>query len=385
MKKNFTLLTLLVLTFSFSQIPAGYYSSATGSGYALKTQLFNIINNNTNSNSNASYGDLWTLYTQAALRDNYYENDGSLLDIYSEIPSGVDNYSYTSTSQQCGGSTPSSEGGCYNREHIVPQSVFSSNYPMYSDAHFVLPSDNRVNGWRNNYPFGKVVSTTGVQCTNSTVGNINSTPCNTTNQSRLGQNANSGYSSGYSGIVFEPIDEFKGDVARALLYFGTRYEDQVTNWNYSMFNGTSNQVFTTTFLNILITWHNQDPVSSYEIAKNNAVYNFQNNRNPFIDRPEFVCQIYSSQCATLSNELFALSNNITIYPNPTSNNTIYVTSTTTLKDIIVYNVNGQIVQQIKNPNTINTETYQVSNLNSGFYMIKLSSDSGSTTKKIIVN
>ena len=86
-----------------------------------------------------------------------------------------------------------------------------------------------------------------------------------------------------------------------ILYFATRYENEVGSWTYTMFNGTSNQVFTTTSLNILITWHNNDPVSNREIVRNNAIYNRQGNRNPFIDRPEYVCQIWSSACAALNN------------------------------------------------------------------------------------
>jgi endonuclease I len=391
MNKKITLLFLLSITFGVAQIPSGYYDSALLptplTGYTLKTELHNIIDNNTNSSGTASYGDMWTLFTQPGFRDNYYENNSSLLDIYSEIPSGADSYEYTSTADQCGGSTPSSEGGCYNREHTIPQSVFggSNTYPMYSDAHFVIPTDNRVNGWRDNYPFGKVVSSSGVQCTNGTLGNVSSTPCYTTNQSRIGNNLNSGYSAGYSGVVFEPIDEFKGDIARALLYYGTRYEDQVTSWSYVMFNGSSNQVYTNTFLNILITWHLNDPVSAYEIAKNNAVYTFQGNRNPFIDHPEFVCQIYTTQCATLSSESFASLNDVSIYPNPTSNGSFSISSAIELNTITIYNVNGQIIQEIKNPSTIGNETYNVNNLSTGFYLVQLASENGSITKKVIVN
>lgn len=385
MKKNFTLTAILIYSaLSFGQIPAGYYNTATGNGYVLKTQLKNIIDNNTNSLSNASYGDLWTLYTNTAFRDNYYENNGSLLDIYSERPSGPDSYEYTSTSQQCSGSTPSSEGGCYNREHTMPQSVFSSAYPMYSDAHFVLPTDNRVNGWRDNYPFGKVVTNTAVAATNSTVSNVNSTPVFTSNQSRLGQNSNIGYAAGYSGVVFEPIDEFKGDIARAMLYFATRYENEIPGWSYLMFNGTSNQVFTNTFLNILIKWHLLDVVSPYEIAKNNTIYLFQGNRNPYIDHPEYICQIWPTQCTTLSSDSFILENSISIYPNPAINSEITITSEIELKSIVLYNINGQIIQEIKNPAHIDN-SYKMNNLPSGFYLVQMASENAIATKKIMVN
>lgn len=384
MKKITTLLSLFIVTFCLGQIPAGYYNTATGTGYTLKTNLYNIIDNNTNSSGTANYGDLWTLYTQSAFRDNYYENNGTLLDIYSEKPSGTDSYEYSSTSEQCSGSTPSAEGGCYNREHTMPQSVFSSAYPMYSDAHFVLPTDNRVNGWRDNYPFGKVVTTTAVAATNGTVSNAASTPVFMTNLSRLGQNSNTDYAAGYTGVVFEPIDEFKGDIARALLYFGTRYQNQVTGWSYAMFNGTSNQVYTNTFLNILIKWHLQDAVSAYEIAKNNAVYNFQGNRNPYIDHPEYVCQIWTTQCAALSTDGFISLNDVSVYPNPSNENKINIQSSVEIKDIQLYSINGQLIKEVENPEFSNN-FYTLDNLPKGFYFLRLSSDNQSTIKKVIIN
>jgi len=365
-----------------SQIPIDYYSSATGTGYTLKTQLSQIISNNTNSSgSSANYGGLWTLYTQPAMRDNYYENNGTLLDIYSENPTGVDAYEYTSTTQQCSGSTPLNEGGCYNREHIIPQNVFTSQYPMQSDAHFVLPSDNRVNGWRDTYPFGMVVTTMGVACTNSAAGNAGTTPCFTTNGSRLGRNTNTGYATGYSGIVFEPINEFKGDVARAIFYFITRYETRVSTWSYPMFNGTSTQVLTDTFLEIMKQWHILDPVSNYEIAKNNRIhYNFQGNRNPFIDNPSYVTAIWGTALSSVSFEL----DNISVYPNPVNDNRINIQTEVVLDEIQLISVNGQIMQQIKKP-TANGTNYTLENLPKGFYILKLSSENQSTIKKIIVN
>ncbi len=354
----------IILSFCFSafalaQIPPGYYNTATGTGYALKTQLYNIIKNNTNSSGTASYGGLWTLYTETQFRDNYYENDGSLLDLYSEKPTATDAYNFTSTTKQCGSYI--NEGDCYNREHIMPQSVFSSQYPMYSDAHFVLPSDGKVNGQRGNLPFGKVATANWVS----------------TNGSKRGINLNAGYSAGYSSDVFEPIDEFKGDVARALLYFATRYENLVTSWNYVMFDGTSTQVYTNTFKNILLTWHQQDPVSAYEIAKNNKVYTFQNNRNPFIDHPEWVTSIWGSP---LSTENIYVNFSVSLYPNPIKNQEFSIVSSYKITEVIIYNLNGQVIQKIENP----FETINLNNLPKGFYFVNISSENLQTVKKIVV-
>lgn len=250
----------------FAQIPSGYYSTATGTGYTLKTQLYNIIKGHTDN----GYAGLYTTY-QTSDVDNFYENDGTVLDMYSENPSGTDPYTYTTgTTQRCG--NYSVEGDCYNREHIIPQSVFNEQSPMVADAHFITPTDGKVNGMRSNYPHG----------------NVNSATYTSQNGSKLGSSA----VSGYSGTVFEPINDFKGDIARMYFYFATRYENTVAGYSYAMFNGSSNQVFTTAFLNMLLAWHAQDPVSAREIARNNAIYSRQNNRNPFIDHPEYVNQIW---------------------------------------------------------------------------------------------
>lgn len=266
MKKNYFLLLLMFTAVGFSQIPSGYYNTATGTGYTLKTQLYNIIKGHTDN----GYAGLYTTY-QTSDVDNFYENDGTVLDMYSENPSGTDPYNYsTGSTQRCG--NYSAEGDCYNREHIIPQSVFSEKSPMVADAHFITPTDGKVNGMRSNYPHGTVSSATYTS----------------QNGSKLGSSS----VSGYSGTVFEPVNEFKGDIARMYFYFATRYENTVAGYSYAMFDGSSNKVFTTAFLNLLLAWNAQDPVSAREIARNNAIYTRQNNRNPYIDHPEYVNQVW---------------------------------------------------------------------------------------------
>jgi len=293
----------LISSISYGQIPAGYYNTASGSGYTLKTQLSNIIDNHNDQGYNAIDG-----FMSSYDLDNYYETgSNTILDIYSENPTSNDPYTFTPGNDECG--NYSQEGDCYNKEHVIPQSVFSSNTPMQSDAHQLLPTDGRVNGFRGNYPFGRVndnnlASQSGI-----------SNP--TQNGSKLGANLNSGYSAGYSGTVFEPIDEFKGDIARIYFYFITRYENQVSNWgSFAMFDGSSDQVLQTTFLSILLEWHSNDSVSQKEIDRNNNIYyNHQNNRNPFVDHPEYVSMIWNpvtdTEAPTAATNLIA--------SNPTTN------------------------------------------------------------------
>ena len=382
MKKQYLLTFLLCSLIGFAQIPADYYTTATGTGLTLKTNLKKIIDNVSDGipsehlHSDQGYTALWTLYTHTAFRDNYYENDGSLLDIYSENPSGADPYIYANTSQQCG--TYSSEGDCYNREHLIPQSYFDgyATNPMKNDPFFVVPSDGKVNGDRNNLPFGEVGTATYTS----------------QNGSKRGNGLNSGYALGYSGVVFEPIDEFKGDVARAFFYFATRYESDMTNFYNAanaatcqaknMFDGSTGRVFANPFLDILVQWHINDPVSAKEIAINNDIYyNHQSNRNPYIDHPEYVGTIWNS---FLENDSFTLENTISIHPNPAINNEITISSVKELNSIVLYNINGQIIQEIKNPTRVNN-SYKVSNLPNGFYLVQMASENAVATKKVIVN
>jgi endonuclease I/chitodextrinase len=267
MKKIILLIGLCCFFVGYSQAPAGYYSTATGTGYTLKTQLYNKIKGHTDK----GYAGLWTTYSTSD-RDHQNENDNTIFDLYSENQNGVDPYTFIYSTEQCG--TYAVEGDCYNREHMIPQSVFNSAAPMVSDAHFIPPTDGKVNGLRSDFPHGMVaVASTTTQ-----------------NGSKLGTSA----VSGFTGTVFEPANAFKGDIARMYFYFVTRYENTVANYIYPMFNRTSNQVFTTSFLNMLLTWHANDPVSAREIERNNAIYARQGNRNPFIDNPSYVNAIWGA-------------------------------------------------------------------------------------------
>ena len=119
------LLSFFTSLVSFAQIPTGYYDTANGlTGAALKTKLSTII---TNGHVDKGYAGLWTGYKTTDI-DKNYENDGSILDMYSENPSGTDPYKFTVTTSQCG--TYSVEGDCYNREHVIPQSLFNQASPQ---------------------------------------------------------------------------------------------------------------------------------------------------------------------------------------------------------------------------------------------------------------
>lgn len=270
----FLIITLITTSIGFAQIPSNYYDSANGlTGYSLKTQLKNII---TNGHSDQGYGSLYYGYETTHsdnVEESGYENDNTVLLFYTENPNGSDSYEYNHGSRQCG--NYNSENDCYNREHIIPQSSFGSASPMQNDIHHVIPSDGYVNGQRGSLPFG-------------TVGSANWT-------SQNGSKRGSSSVAGYGGQVFEPIDEFKGDIARSILYFVTRYENTVNGYtSFEMFNGTESQALEDWAISMLLDWHyNIDPVDQREIDRNDAAYNYQGNANPFVNHPEYANLIWN--------------------------------------------------------------------------------------------
>lgn len=279
MKRSFfSLVFILVFAFSaFAQIPTGYYTNAEGkTGAELKTALYNIISTHTD----VGYDGLYNVYKTS---DNL--PSGKVWDMYSIKTDGNANYFYSHTSgDQCG--SYSSEGDCYNREHTFCDSWLGKASPQRSDAHHILPTDGYVNNRRSSFPHGKVGS---VSWTSS-------------NGSKLGS---SDPSTGYSGTVFEPIDEFKGDFARMYFYVVTCYENKVAGWASNgsageLLDGTKYPALKTWFKTLMLQWNAQDPVSQKEIDRNNAIYALQHNRNPFIDHSEYAEAIWGSATVALN-------------------------------------------------------------------------------------
>lgn len=347
---NKFLLSVFVVTLSgsaFAQIPAGYYDGTDGlTGAALKTKLSEII---TNGHRDNGYDGLWTGY-KTTDRDYFYENDGTILDMYSENPTGKDPYNFTYSSDQCG--SYQSEGGCYNREHVVPQSLFGSRAPMHNDIHFIRATDGKVNGMRSNYPYGKVGSATYTSLNGSKLGTSSST--------------------GYGGTVFEPIDNFKGDVARMIFYFVTRYESQLSTFSSgNMLGSTAYPGLQKWELDQLLAWSAADPVSAEEIARNNASYTFQGNRNPYIDHPEWVSTVWSSSPVTPDNQAPTAALNLATTGATSNSVSLSWTAATDNVAVTSYDiyVNGVFYQTVSGSATAATVTGLAANTSYTFYII----------------
>lgn len=334
----FLLLSAFILK---AQIPPGYYNSAAGlSGSSLQNALHNIIKNHTV----VSYSSLWT-----HLQTTDKKTSGKVWDIYSDVPGGTPPYEFTFVSDQCG--SYAGEADCFNREHSWPQSWFSSASVPSSDIFHVYPTDGYVNNRRGNYPYGHVAAATWTSLNGSKVGSCGDP--------------------GYSSIVFEPIDEYKGDVARSYFYMSTRYLSEDGSWTTS--GATNKSVILPWQVNVLLQWHHQDTVSAKEIARNNNVYGIQNNRNPFIDRPEWADSIWIST-VTGFNEQIMSESLISIYPIP-SRDMVYVSYSGSKEiqvELIVSNILGELVASDRKAE-LNKAGYPINceNWENGIYFITI--------------
>lgn len=320
---RYVLIAALILpAVSAAQIPSGYYDSAQGlSGEALQWALHNIIDNHTV----VSYSYIWTAFYTT---DDRYGNHYYVWDMYS-------NYLYKLGDDQ--GGLASQEGDGYNREHSWPKSWFNDQAPMNTDLFHIVPSDIYVNNRRSNYPYAEVGSTTWVSQNGSRLG-YSSTP-------------------GYSGMAFEPIDEYKGDFARNYFYMATRYKGEDAGWAGSaMTDGADLEDWA---VDMLMEWHENDPVSDKELDRNEAVYAIQNNRNPFIDHPEYVQYIYDptgiEQDTDLKNFLFQ------IIPNPFSGTTTlsYILETEQPVSLDIYDTSGRLVSCLQDGYPVTSGINQV--------------------------
>ncbi len=349
MKKTFSFILLSFSLYIFAVEPTGYYNAAVGkTEAALKTQLYSIISTGT---ANVGYDGLYNIYPTSDLTA-----DGKVWDMYSTC-------SWTHGVKKCGNYSVVCD--CYNREHSIPQSWFSEQSPMVSDAHHIYPTDGKVNGQRSNYPHG--------ECSGGTTLSGG--------KGRLGSST----FAEYSGTVFEPDDEYKGDFARTYFYFATRYQNIMTSFiGGPTFDHTTYPSLATWSIDLYLKWSRQDPVSKKETDRNNAIYGFQNNRNPFIDHPElaeYIWGTHKGESWSLTSALDEVKINFKLSPNPVQNELTINTDETNLT-YTIYNLNGQTL--IQNQLDLSS-TISVDQLKNGMYLLQLISGNRKTIQKFIVS
>ncbi len=350
MKKILFLISLLINGVLFAQIPA-YYSNVnlTLTGMALKAELAQKITNT--HTTLLQYGDIWSTLQQTDLDPT---NSNKVLLIYGyDDGDGNPTTDRTRNKNNYGGNI-----GDWNREHVYAQSLATPNLTTSSpnagtDAHHLRSSDVQMNGDRGNREFA-----TG----SGNAGNV--------------------------GAYWFPGEEWKGDVARMMMYMYLRYSTQCLPNNVGI---GSSVAIDPPMIDLFLQWNAADTVSLYEKNRNNLLETIQGNRNPFIDNPYLATIIWSGTPAQDNWNMTAVNENeinnvFTVYPVPTNNGTITLSFLKTEKvtSIKLYNLSGQIVQEEIYP-TISNQELIINNLPKGLFFLTVNTNQTISTKKIAVN
>jgi len=311
----------VIMTSGFCQIPAGYYDNADGlSGEQLKTALHHIIKNHTE-------------YSYSQTDEMMMETD--------EDPNNSNNVIllYKGTSQAK--STFGGNSNDWNREHVWAKSHgnFGETPPCGTDLHHLRPEDASVNSDRGNKDFD-----------NGGVQHSEATGCY------------------YDSDSWEPRDAVKGDVARMIFYMGVRYEGdngepdlEVVNWVNSAPDPEHGKY------SALYQWHQDDPPDAFEINRNEVIYDYQHNRNPFIDHPEYLIMIYDPTNAIKDTYY----NSLKIFPSPAKDQITINAPIASGSDVVISIADnfGREVYHEAISGGYGTEIVDVSNLNNGFYFL----------------
>ena len=348
-KKSFiTYIFLLFVFITRAQIPA-YYNSIDFdlTGNDLKTQLTQLITDThifflpyTDSSI-----DTWDVIQNSDLDPANFQN---VLLVYGyNDTDGV--FQTDRTRDKDSNCTSNQCTGLWNREHVFARSLANPSLDVSfpsagTDVHNLRSCDSQMNSSRSNRLFA------------NGSGDATITP------------------QGH----FYPGDEWKGDVARIIMYMYLRYPSQCLANDAASGTNTNSPDMPDVFLQ----WNTEDPISDFEIQRNNLIADIQGNRNPFIDNPYLATQIWGGSPAQDTWNVLSitetLTSEISIYPNPTTS-TIYLDCNTSCPiQAIIYNIEGKIIKSINNPNTID-----VSLLQSGYYILKLNNSDNSTFTRFL--
>ncbi|WKK79409.2 endonuclease [Marivirga arenosa] len=293
MKPQLTLF-LAFLVFSLSaQIPEGYYETTAGlDGEELKAELHEIINDHEIYTYTSSNTDTWDILKQT---DKDPEDGSYVIGFYSGFKMDA--------------SKEYDNGNGWNREHVWAKSRGSlgTNRGPGTDVHNLRAADISTNSARNNRNFDEADD-------------------QYIDESGQHQGETDSYTSS-SEWIWEPRDKVKGDVARILFYMATRYEgtngEPDLELREELLSNDSNEPYHAR-LSVLLKWHEEDPVDEIERNRNDVIYSFQENRNPFVDHPEFVSLIWEGEEAEEPEPVLStkeeIKNKFKFYPNPVKTN-----------------------------------------------------------------
>ena len=323
--------------------PTGYYDSIDGlADVSLRQALQDIIADPTIVRAQ-TYADILAILNEA---DQNPANSNQVWLLYTEQGRA-----------KLDVQTGSNNTDKWNREHTFPRSLggffdieedeIADGIDVYwetkadslrhgnSDAHALRAADAAENSTRNNQHYGEYNGPTGT------------------------------------------LGSFKGDVARSVLYMEIRYN------GLSVVNGFPNVSGQMGDLATLLDWHRNDPPDDFEMNRNNIVYNWQKNRNPFIDQPLMVEYIWGTNVGDVWMQSLGAAENelgkVLVYPNPT-NGRIFISQLNTAADVEVYSIEGKLLKYF---NAI--EDYIDLDVASGIYLLNITTGNKTTIQKVIVN
>lgn len=351
--KNFKLIIAFLLFFTVNaQVPA-YYQNIDFNlkGDALKNELSTLITA-THTYELIYTPDVWNVLKQADIDP---KNADKVLLLYGWNDTDVtkNNDLTRDRSASCHSSNCEDK---WVREHVFPRSKGTPNLEFEgpgSDAHHLHAIDYDRNSLRSNFKF---------------IAN----PTSYITYSRVIQQNGSEY--------FYPGDEWKGDVARMIMYMYVRYGNRCQPVNVGF--GSTTFSFNNDMPNIFLQWNAEDPVSIHEINRNEQIYAAQGNRNPFIDNPHLATKIWNGPAAenkwySLSTEDVILSN-VKVYPTITNDFINIESDDLTETSYKIYDLSGKLIDQDKNQTKINVTNYA-----NGLYMLHLSMSNASKAFKFI--
>lgn len=347
MKKILLLLALPLCGFA-QDLPAyyTYYQDIdfTETGAALKEGLATLITE-THTNELTYTPEVWTALKQADLDPDNPENV-FLIYGYDDADSNPDNDRTRDKDYSC---HTSSCDGLWVREHVFPRSLGNPNLEFEgpgADAHHLRSIDYNMNNSRSNRRFAD----------------------------------GSGHATTLPGSLFYPGDEWRGDIARMMMYMYLRYGSQCEA--NVVGSGSSSYGTFGDMPNIFLEWNAEDPVSQYEMNRNTVLQNMQGNRNPFIDNPYLATMIWNGPAAqdtwgTLSVDNMAFED---VYAYPTlTTGIVHIQNATDTVSYTVYNSLGQRINALINSNNID-----ISGNAAGMYFIEMSDNTASKTLKLIL-
>jgi endonuclease I len=343
--KTYLLSSLFLLSnFIYCQIPTGYYDNTSGIyGEQLKTNLNEIIKGHTQFSYSSSNTDVWDILKQT-----------------DKDPNDSNNIILFYTGWSVNAAQEYNNGSGWNREHIWSKSHgdFGTTQGAGTDIHHLRPSDISVNSAKSSRWFDN--------CSTPYLDNGVHTGCFTSSEN----------------WVWQPRDEVKGDVARMIFYMATRYEGDTGEPDLELIdyfpseNHTSDAVYAK--VSTLLQWHNSDPVDDRERNRNNIIYSdFQNNRNPFIDHPEFANLIWSN---VVSLDVIKKKTLLNMYPNPVKN-TFTIDLENKITHLEVTDLYGKKVYE-EDSLTV-TKVIDLEGLNTGIYIVKVSTEQEVISARIL--